>query len=72
MATDASDRPQFSFLMYSSPEQRSEEGITSAPGGGVAHMLVAYDVPILREPVGRFTLWAIRQWASLRRRIASR
>jgi hypothetical protein len=35
-------------------------------------LLVAYDVPILREPVGRFTLWAIRQWASLRRRIASR
>jgi hypothetical protein len=31
--------------MYSSPEQRGEEGITSAPGGGVAHMLVAYDVP---------------------------
>jgi tetratricopeptide (TPR) repeat protein len=38
-------RPQFSFLMYSSPEQRGEEGITEAPGGGVAHMLVAYDVP---------------------------
>jgi len=45
VATDGSDRPQFSFLMYSSPEQRGEEGITSAPGGGVAHMLFAYNVP---------------------------
>jgi hypothetical protein len=45
VATGDSNRPQFSFLMYSSPEQRGEEGITSAPGGGVAHMLVAYDVP---------------------------
>ncbi|HSL17300.1 MAG TPA: hypothetical protein VLB51_05275 [Methylomirabilota bacterium] len=45
VAADDSGRPQFSFLMYSSPEQRGEEGITSAPGGGVAHMLVAYDVP---------------------------
>jgi len=45
VAVDASGRPQFSFLMYSSPEERGEEGITSSPGGGVAHMLVAYDVP---------------------------
>jgi hypothetical protein len=45
VAAGDSGRPQFSFLMYSSPEQRGEEGITSAPGGGVAHMLVAYDVP---------------------------
>ncbi len=45
VAVGDSGRPQFSFLMYSSPEQRGEEGITSAPGGGVAHMLVAYDVP---------------------------
>ncbi|HRZ10615.1 MAG TPA: hypothetical protein P5319_12080, partial [Gemmatimonadales bacterium] len=45
VAVDASGRPQFSFLMYSSPEERGEEGITSSPGGGVAHLLVAYDVP---------------------------
>ncbi len=45
VAMDESGRPQFSFLMYSSPEERGEEGITSSPGGGVAHMLVAYDVP---------------------------
>ncbi|PWB73323.1 MAG: hypothetical protein C3F15_09865 [Holophagae bacterium] len=45
VAEDASGRPQFSFLMYSSPEERGEEGITSSPGGGVAHLLVAYDVP---------------------------
>ena len=32
-------------------------------------LLIAYDVPILRKPVGRFTIWCIRQWASLRRRI---
>jgi hypothetical protein len=45
VAVDEGGRPQFSFLMYSSPEARGEEGITSSPGGGVAHMLVAYDVP---------------------------
>jgi len=45
VAVDGSGRPQFSFLMYSSPEERGEEGITSSPGGGVAHLLVAYDVP---------------------------
>jgi len=45
VAVDEGGRPQFSFLMYSSPEGRGEEGITSSPGGGVAHMLVAYDVP---------------------------
>ncbi|HSL17301.1 MAG TPA: hypothetical protein VLB51_05280 [Methylomirabilota bacterium] len=43
--TGEAQRPEFSFLMYTTPEQRGEEGITSAPGGGVAHMLVAYDVP---------------------------
>jgi hypothetical protein len=45
VAADDTDRPQFSYLMYSMPEQRGEEGITSAPGGGIAHFLVAYDVP---------------------------
>ena len=43
--TGEAERPEFSFLMYTTPEQRGEEGITTAPGGGVAHMLVAYDVP---------------------------
>jgi len=43
--TGEGELPQFSFLMYTTPEQRGEEGITTAPGGGVAHMLVAYDVP---------------------------
>jgi len=45
VADSTSGRPQFSFLMYSSPEQQGDEGITKAPGGGIAHMLVAYDVP---------------------------
>jgi len=31
-------------------------------------LLIAYDVPFLRVPVGRFTLWGIRKWAALRRR----
>jgi hypothetical protein len=43
--TGEAERPEFSFLMYTTPEQRGEEGITTAPGGGIAHMLVAYDVP---------------------------
>jgi hypothetical protein len=43
--TGEAERPEFSFLMYTMPEQRGEEGITTAPGGGVAHMLVAYDAP---------------------------
>jgi len=29
-------------------------------------LLIAYDVPILREPVARFTIWGMRQWVSLR------
>ena len=29
-------------------------------------LLIAYDVPILRKPVGRFTIWATRHWASFR------
>jgi len=31
-------------------------------------LLIAYDVPFLRAPVGRFTLWAIRKWTALRQR----
>ena len=29
-------------------------------------LLVAYDVPFLRRPVGRFTIWSARRWASFR------
>jgi hypothetical protein len=32
-------------------------------------LLIAYDVPILRKPVGRFTLWGIQKWAALRQRL---
>src|SRR4051794_14628962 len=32
-------------------------------------LLIAYDVPVLRAPVGRFTLWGIRAWTALRRRL---
>ncbi|WP_312895117.1 hypothetical protein [Microvirga sp.] len=29
-------------------------------------LLMAYDIPFLRKPVGRFTIWAVRKWARLR------
>ena len=29
-------------------------------------LLLAYDVPFLREPVGRFTIWCARKWAMFR------
>jgi hypothetical protein len=29
-------------------------------------LLIAYDVPLLREPVARFTIWGMRKWVSLR------
>jgi hypothetical protein len=29
-------------------------------------LLIAYDVPVLRLPVGRFTIWATARWATLR------
>ena len=29
-------------------------------------LLIAYDIPFLQKPVGRFTLWAIQKWASFR------
>ncbi len=31
-------------------------------------LLIARDIPILQKPVGRFTLWSIQKWASLRQR----
>jgi hypothetical protein len=31
-------------------------------------LLIAYDVPFLRAPVGRFTIWGVRKWAALRQR----
>ena len=35
-------------------------------------LLIAYDVPFLREPVGRFTIWGTQKWASFRRSALSR
>jgi hypothetical protein len=34
-------------------------------------LLIAYDVPFLREPVGRFTIWSTRKWAAIRQRLFS-
>ncbi|WP_343074008.1 hypothetical protein [Microvirga zambiensis] len=31
-------------------------------------LLIAYDIPILQKPVGRFMLWAIHKWAKFRER----
>ena len=33
-------------------------------------LLLALDVPILRQPVSRFTSWSVRGWASLKERLA--
>lgn len=45
LVVDDEGRPQFSFLMYVTPGATEEgEGITRAPGGGIVHFLVAYDV----------------------------
>jgi hypothetical protein len=35
-------------------------------------LLIAYDVPILRAPVARFTIWGARQWAAFRAWLAER
>jgi hypothetical protein len=35
-------------------------------------LLMAYDIPVLRKPVGRFTIWAVHKWASLRQRFFPR
>ncbi len=32
-------------------------------------LLIAYDVPFLRRPVGRFTIWGTRKWATARQRL---
>lgn len=32
----------------------------------VGLLLIAQDIPVLREPVGRFTLWLEEKWAQLR------
>ena len=32
-------------------------------------LLIALDVPILRQPVARFTIWGVRKWAALRLRL---
>ena len=29
-------------------------------------LLMAYDVPLLRKPVARFTFWGLRKWTSIR------
>ena len=31
-------------------------------------LLIAYDVPFLRRPVGRFTIWAMQKWVAFRSR----
>ena len=45
LVTDADGQPEFSFLMYVTPTKQGESGINKAPGGGIVHFLVAYDVP---------------------------
>jgi hypothetical protein len=32
-------------------------------------LLIAYDVPFLREPVGRFTIWGTQKWAAFRKSV---
>jgi hypothetical protein len=32
-------------------------------------LLIAYDVPVLREPVGRMTLWGLQKWSAFRERL---
>jgi hypothetical protein len=34
-------------------------------------LLLAYDIPFLREPVARFTTWCLRKWAALKQRLSS-
>jgi hypothetical protein len=29
-------------------------------------LLLAYDVPVLRRPIARFTIWSVEKWASFR------
>jgi hypothetical protein len=32
-------------------------------------LLIAYDVPFLRKPVGRFTIWSTQKWSIVRQRL---
>jgi hypothetical protein len=32
-------------------------------------LLIAADVPFLRKPMARFTLWSTGKWAALRQRV---
>lgn len=33
-------------------------------------LLLAYDLPFLRKPVARFTIWATNKWISFRQRVS--
>jgi hypothetical protein len=33
-------------------------------------LLLAYDVPFLRRPVGRFTIWSTVKWRAFRQRVS--
>jgi hypothetical protein len=33
-------------------------------------LLIAYDVPFLRKPVGYFTIWGAEKWVAFRQRLA--
>ena len=35
-------------------------------------LLLAQDIPFLRKPVARFTIWGMRKWAALRLRLTGR
>lgn len=35
-------------------------------------LLIAVDVPFLRKPVGRFTIWAANRWAVVRQWLSAR
>jgi hypothetical protein len=33
-------------------------------------LLIAYDVPFLRKPVGHFTIWGVQKWTAFRQRLS--
>lgn len=35
-------------------------------------LFIAYDVPFLRRPMARFTIWTMNRWAALRQRVTGR
>src|SRR5687768_12957769 len=39
------------------------------PVGGLGLLLLACDVPVLRKPVGRCTIWGAQRWVGLRSRV---